>query len=961
LFSYNAQGAGYYSSAGNGASGGDGGDAGRGSSGANGGAGGAIEIKVTDTDTYLLMLVHGCSAPDSLVHGGTGGTPGRHGKAGQGGAGGRGGYGNGFGKHYKPPGNVGPRGRSGRSANAALCNGDHGPNGTFQIHVANQGMTKSYPYRYDIICRHVELMSAQALPGSNVFQFSDTVGVNSFVVENMGPMPTPMEPIQCYIQSNKNIFLRQDTRAHIQNRLAPALLLEDHEDHVRASLAAASRTTICDRMSFQATVPDIRSMDVDMKPYRLPLTLHLGALQLGPNRFACAYENFHKDGAKVEFRFPVQNTKGLEGLSSIEAGATTRIAFEIENISKSDLGAKSESRRQLFVQFYLNSDPRYDVASEHIALVVNGTQCQSLQLSSSDRLLRGTSFPIDLLRSKSTVTLDGLLTFSPKAAPYSKLGLQAEILLQNLSASDEKSEFALYPVQRRQLVIASEPSFCPASSDNAILVTSASTTRPQFNAWRDLLTSRMGLSVGYFSVSIYGSLSPDFQVSNGATLRQEFRGKLIVVLDESFQPVSEGSAATNPSRLLPNGAMAQCSGFDPSTQWLFIASSKESVDHLTSCHFMATAHDVRSFDSVFGYFAAKRASLKKERLQGTITDLEIMEEKIRVPAAWGNLQRVVNMVTKWLKKRDVLRQYIISVQRNSTTRTTLGWIFVRRGYCLTSNTVRIIQQMESHETSCIVDGGSMLFSTLQSCPADTQISLYCRAVRSGQLDIAQNLRHVFVLSLLSDLHNFMEGKLHLKGAQCGQPFPTLSTLLASKEMEELTKEAPVGTTDSAIVSSISALFAGLCCVANSKDLRPWWSPWSREHAVCRTLSKLVNQIATKWDHALQDIAVKKKKDELEAAVTVYIRQSLAMPRVSGQWQKGLLHVVTPCEVGESSSPDVAVRLMERLPRKEVMNISHYQTLQKTAEQRQRQTIELSMTIQVARAKATVKTEMGANL
>jgi hypothetical protein len=390
------------------------------------------------------------------------------------------------------------------------------------------------------------------------------------------------------------------------------------------------------------------------------------------NRFACAYEHFHKNGAKVEFRFPVQNTKGFEGLSSIEAGATTRIAFEIENISKSDLGAKSESRRQLFVQFCINANPKYDIASECIGLVVNGAVSQPLQLSSSDRLLRRTLFPIDLVGSNGTVTLDGLLTFSPQVAPYSQLGLQAEILLQHLSASGEKSESALSPVQRRQLVIASEPTYRPSINYKAILVTSASTKRLQFDAWRDLLTSRLRLSVGYFSVSIYGSLSPDFQLSNGTTLRNEFHGKLIVVLDESFQPVCEGSAATNPSRLLPNGAMAQCSGFDPSTQWLFIASSKQAVDHLSACHFMAPAHDVRIFDSASEYFAAKQASLKKERLQGTVIDLEILEEKIRVPAE--NLQRVAKTVAKWLEMNDVSRQYIIRAERDSAAtagRTTL--------------------------------------------------------------------------------------------------------------------------------------------------------------------------------------------------------------------------------------------------------------------------------------------------
>jgi hypothetical protein len=175
-----------------------------------------------------------------------------------------------------------------------------------------------------------------------------------------------------------------------------------------------------------------------------------------------------------------------------------------------------------------------------------------------------------------------------------------------------------------------------------------------------------------------------------------------------------------------------------------------------------------------------------------------------------------------------------------------------------------------------------------------------------------------------------------------------------------------------IVNSISALVAGLYWVANSKDLRPWWCPWSRKHAVSSALSNLVNQISTRWSNSLQDIAVSNEKDELEAAVTMYIRQTycLAMPRWFRHWQKGLLHVVTPHEADGSPSRGVAVRLMEHngrkphltkdpsiLPPKQVLNNSQYRTLQETAEQQQRQSIELCTTIQKARAKATVKTEM----
>jgi hypothetical protein len=179
-----------------------------------------------------------------------------------------------------------------------------------------------------------------------------------------------------------------------------------------------------------------------------------------------------------------------------------------------------------------------------------------------------------------------------------------------------------------------------------------------------------------------------------------------------------------------------------------------------------------------------------------------------------------------------------------------------------------------------------------------------------------------------------------------------------------------------IVNSISALFAGLFCVVNSKDLRlPWWRPSNRNHAVPRALSNIVNQIANKWEGALQPTAVKHEKKKLEDAVAKYIVSTSGLPFARWRhWQVGLLRVVTPHEADDLLSRGMAVRLMEHdgrrlhltkyptiLPPKQVMDSLQYQTAQETAEQRQRQSIELSTAIQAARAKATAKTEMDEEL
>jgi len=75
------------------------------------------------------------------------------------------------------------------------------------------------------------------------------------------------------------------------------------------------------------------------------------------------------------------------------------------------------------------------------------------------------------------------------------------------------------------------------------------------------------LKVEYYSVSIYGFLDPDFPSPNGnASLAQVFKGKLVLVLDETFNPLDKSVSKMEPSRMLPNSCQSQTSGYDDSTR-----------------------------------------------------------------------------------------------------------------------------------------------------------------------------------------------------------------------------------------------------------------------------------------------------------------------------------------------------------------------------------------------------------
>jgi hypothetical protein len=188
------------------------------------------------------MLVQGSDNPGCLIQGGLGGKHGQHGTPGRGGQGGRGGHGYTYvvdkQTHHKPGGFSGSSGRSGRSETSELRDGNNGHAGIFQINVTSQSISRSYPRRYDMRCRHTELSSPDVLQGGNIFQFSDIVDVSSITVENVGGMPTPIQPIQCFVQPDSSYSLMDDDRAHVRSRLAPG-----------------AQMTVCDRMSLRVKVP----------------------------------------------------------------------------------------------------------------------------------------------------------------------------------------------------------------------------------------------------------------------------------------------------------------------------------------------------------------------------------------------------------------------------------------------------------------------------------------------------------------------------------------------------------------------------------------------------------------------------------------------------------------------------------------------------------------------------------
>ena len=423
----------------------------------------------------------------------------------------------------------------------------------------------------------------------------------------------------------------------------------------------------------------------------------------------------------------------------------------------------------------------------------------------------------------------------------------------NLSASK------VIPVQICQLEVSSEPTYVPSQENHVVLVSCASTTKEQFNTWSDLLTHRLGLNIKHYSVSIYGSLDPDFKSPNGGIeLAQAFMRKLVIVLDSPFSPLDKYVSKMEPSRMIPNGSQSRTSGYDKSTRWLLAGSLDDAVKQALLAHFMVPPN-VTNYDSLPAFKRALTEQLQKERKEGRVSDEHICESVIRVnyeqdsKNLWSKdkviIDKEAEAVKKFLEKIDPLRQYVVEpLYKNRTDNGIVcNLLVVRRGYCRTANTTNVLKKVIPLRQN----DGYAVFAVVRSLPLDTLYLVIANTVSTKDkllLDIALD---TFTQHLLWEVANVPDGNLNVHNTEdLNAVFPTLGAVAVSSKLKQMT-----GGTGEDGRNAHLKLLARLECVANSRDLNPRSRPLSSRHAVRKLLLKIVETLEKDWAEIFQ-----KKKD-----------------------------------------------------------------------------------------------------
>lgn len=266
----------------------------------------------------------------------------------------------------------------------------------------------------------------------------------------------------------------------------------------------------------------------------------------------------------------------------------------------------------------------------------------------------------------------------------------------------------------------------------------------------------------------------------------------------------------NPSCMLPNGCQAQSSGYDASTKWLLVGSSKEAIDQAQTSHFTAPPTDAGSFDSVKSFCQHFDEQLQKERAYGYVSDESIREDIIRVSPGINRSEKEAQAVLRYIKTKDALRQYIIVTDeqmRRDSKGASYKRVIVRRGYCRTRNSANVLEQQDAPTKN----NPSCLLATLQSLSSDTLIAVFVYAISRDDAELVDACLDTFTQALLWDLSNFLDGCFKVTDT-IRMAFPIISELFVNEKMQEL-----VADKSKQSHTDVSKLLARLECATRARD------------------------------------------------------------------------------------------------------------------------------------------------
>jgi hypothetical protein len=671
-------------------------------------------------------------------------------------------------------------------------------------------------------------------------------------------------------------------------------------------------------------------------------------------------------GTRVMLAYPVENVSGVMGLGTLCCGESTIIRLGLKNISKKALGHKSETKRKLQVQFFLSKDRDHELGLKDVELFMTSGKRVTLDpdnfASAEKTEMNGHIVKIKDLPADSEADIEHILKIASTASPYAKAKIQVAIFLQDIpelrAGGKIKKRSTLSLVQKRKFVVICQPAFKPDPAAQAVLVTTHSTTRAQYTTWLSVLNNKLGLAVEVYAMSIYSHLNPskivDFLDDSGSrqkeTLRNLFAGKLIIVLNERFVPLTDGTSGKRPSDFLAN-----TSDFDPGTQWLIVDCDLQSVQHLSPAgsnmlsvrskdgeveetEFLDNSHTMEGDpaevsptsnsnqskpDSFKMYQDSMMESLEKERATGFSTNtalrpgcnaIEITGTMMRQPSS-GKANKILksraNELQRWLGQHDYVRNYAIEIhpapQQATATTWRVGFLRVYRSALRSDNSIVLVDKgtaghsLFSKES---INSKSVLYSVVSALAFDVTVGSFCDALRSNNEEVLEVIKDSLSSDFVWEVVEFYDARMENGTVEPNERVPILQGLMQNDQLNGLIGDSSSNQAlRSTLAFQLSDFFAQLESVADSKDFQPWWSPWSRKYAARTSLLESLQCLKDHWSVVLVEEQIRSSRKKIESSVRHYINEERGkmFARAKRRWTAGLNHVYSPDN--KSNYPD----------------------------------------------------------
>ncbi len=498
--------------------GGDGGDAGEPADGGAAGRGGAIALTLDEHDMHALMAL----AIDLSA-----GRPGAGGRGGHGGAGGPGGPGgSGYSwtesyddtetctdsngntstrtvtrttSHHNSGGSHGPAGAPGRPSRRRATPGAAAPAGSLAITIDHGGRQVTYAGIYDLellACTFAPV-DERLFPG-DCFEPGQRVRIATLELRNRGAMPTPIHQ-DITVQVAGAPGVQPLSGAAIPRAIPPGGQVRLVDPGITCRLA------------------DLRGAAAEPFAGAGEVTLVAVVGGIG-RRFA--------DTCVREFtlRSPVVLDEP-ELYTSLGPGERTLWSWTVRNQALLPFGAASPLGRALATAIH---DPGGDCPA---GLVVVERDGRAL-----DRA-RPCADAIPLLAPGASATLRATFAFAAAAKPFT--GRAVEVAF----SAGGRDGGGPQVLQRRAALVKVAPLYRKTPEAAVLLITNHGTTVDEVDAWLAFLTA-LGLEANVFDLSHAGSVDLDRAWSPTQTLREEWRGRTVVALNNLFSgPAGEQSAA----------------------------------------------------------------------------------------------------------------------------------------------------------------------------------------------------------------------------------------------------------------------------------------------------------------------------------------------------------------------------------------------------------------------------------